>query len=62
VKKKPVFKFLPPVPQVNLAARVVIAEPDRELRQLYNLWLRSIGFKDITITASGRKCINEPSG
>jgi CheY-like chemotaxis protein len=47
------------VPQVKLTARVVIAEPDRELRQLYNLWLRSIGFKDITITASGGKCIEE---
>ena len=59
VKKKQVFKFIPPVPQVKLTARVVIAEPDPELRQLYNLWLRSIGFKDITITASGRKCTDE---
>ena len=59
VKKKEVLKFNPPVPQLKLTARVVIAEPDPELRQLYNLWLRSIGFKDITITASGRKCIDE---
>jgi hypothetical protein len=59
VKKKSVFKFIPPVLQVKLTARVVIAEPDPELRQLYNLWLRSIGFKDITITAIRRKCIDE---
>jgi CheY-like chemotaxis protein len=39
--------------------RIIVTEPDPDLRLLYSLWLHSAGFKDITITDSGRKCIDE---
>src|SRR5918999_6415538 len=41
------------------STRIIIVEPDYDLRLLYNIWRRSIGFKDMVIVDSGRKCIEE---
>jgi CheY-like chemotaxis protein len=59
VEKEPAFNFKPNVSEVKLPTQIIIAEPDPDLRILYSLWLHSIGSKDITITDSGRKCIDE---
>ena len=37
----------------------LIAEPDPDLRQLYGIYLSQMGYKDIVITDSGRKCLAE---
>lgn len=37
----------------------MIAEPDPDLRHLYSIWLGQLGFRDIVITDSGRKCLDE---
>jgi CheY-like chemotaxis protein len=47
------------VSQAGSSTRIIIAEPDSDLRSLYNIWRRSIGFKDMVIVDSGRKCIEE---
>src|SRR5215211_970766 len=61
VEKELAFNFKPVVSEVKLPTRIIIAEPNPDLRLLYSFWLHSIrfGFKDITITDSGRKCIDE---
>ena len=61
VEKEPAFNFKPNVSEVKLPTQIIIAEPNPDLRILYSLWLPSIGFgfKDVTITDSGRKCIDE---
>ena len=61
VEKESAFNFKPAVSEVKLPTRIIIAEPNPDLQLLYSFWLRSIrfGFKDITITDSGRKCIDE---
>ena len=45
--------------QAGSSTRIIIVEPDYDLRLLYNIWRRSIGFKDMVIVDSGRKCIEE---
>ncbi|MGA8107108.1 MAG: response regulator [Nitrososphaeraceae archaeon] len=45
--------------QIHLSKRVLIAEPDPDLRHLYSIWLRQMGYKDIVVTDSGRKCLDE---
>src|SRR5215217_2794467 len=57
-EKEPAYSVKPVVSQVKLPSRIIIAEPDCDLRLLYSFWLHSTGFKDITITDSGRKCID----
>ena len=47
------------VSEVQTPIRIIIAEPNSDLRQLYSLWLRSIGCKDTIITDSGRNCIDK---
>ena len=47
------------VSQAGSSTRIIIVEPDPDLRLLYNIWRRSIGFKDMVIVDSGRKCIEE---
>lgn len=47
------------VSQAGSSTRIIIAEPDLDLRSLYNIWRRSIGFKDMVIVDSGQKCIEE---
>ena len=38
---------------------ILVAEPEPDLQHIYNMWLRSKGFKNIIITDSGRKCLEE---
>ncbi|MGA9167638.1 MAG: response regulator [Nitrososphaeraceae archaeon] len=45
--------------QIHLSKRVLIAEPDPDLRHLYSIWLHQMGYKDIVVTDSGRKCLDE---
>ena len=47
------------VSEGTTALRIIIAEPNSDLRQLYSLWLPSIGCNDIIITDSGRNCIDK---
>jgi CheY-like chemotaxis protein len=49
----------PSASQIHLSKRVLIAEPDPDLRHLYSIWLRQMGYKDIVVTDSGRKCLDE---
>jgi len=39
--------------------QILVAEPEPDLQQIYNIWLRSRGFKNILITDSGRTCLDE---
>lgn len=39
--------------------QILIAEPEPDLQQIYEIWLRSMGFKDILITDSGRAYFDE---
>ena len=43
--------------QAGSSTRIIIVEPDYDLRLLYNIWRRSIGFKDMVIVDSGRKVL-----
>ncbi|GEM_PF-199449 len=43
----------------ELPIRVLVAEPDPDLQQMYSIWLRSMGFKEIVITNGGKKCLDE---
>lgn len=36
---------------------ILVAEPELDLQYVYNIWLRSKGFKNILITDSGKKCL-----
>ncbi len=38
---------------------ILIAEPNAELRSVYGMWLRSRGFKNMLVTDSGSKCLEE---
>jgi CheY-like chemotaxis protein len=38
---------------------ILVAEPEPDLRYVYNTWLRSKGFMNILITDNGRKCLDE---
>jgi len=43
----------------ELPIRALVAEPEPDLQQMYSIWLRSIGFKEIVITNGGKKCLDE---
>jgi CheY-like chemotaxis protein len=45
--------------QMKSQTHILIAEPNPELRSVYSMWLRSRGFKNILVTDSGSKCIEE---
>jgi CheY-like chemotaxis protein len=49
----------PAASQIHLSKRVLNAEPDPDLRHLYSIWLHQMGYKDIVVTDSGRKCLDE---
>lgn len=44
---------------LEIPIQILIAEPERDLQQVYSIWLRSMGFKNIAITDSGKKCLDE---
>lgn len=37
---------------------IIVVEPERDLGQVYDIWLRSWGFKNIIITDSGKRCLD----
>ncbi|HXX98575.1 MAG TPA: response regulator [Candidatus Bathyarchaeia archaeon] len=39
--------------------RILVVEPEPDHQQVYSIWLRSMGFKEIVITNSGNKCLDE---
>jgi DNA-binding response OmpR family regulator len=39
--------------------QILVAEPEPDLQHIYDIWLRSLGFKNILITDSGRTCLDE---
>ncbi|MRN68266.1 MAG: response regulator [Nitrosopumilales archaeon] len=47
------------IPPLEIPIQILVAEPERDLQQIYSIWLRSMGFKNMAITDSGKKCIDE---
>ena len=45
--------------QIESQAHILIAEPNAELRSVYGMWLRSRGFKNILVTDSGSRFLEE---
>ena len=43
----------------ELPIRVLVAEPEPDLQQMYSIWLRYMGFKEILITNGGKKLLDE---
>jgi CheY-like chemotaxis protein len=54
-----IWNTKPAASQIHHSKRVLIAEPDPDLRHLYSIWLHQMGYKDIVVTDSGRKCLDE---
>src|SRR6266480_2240237 len=38
---------------------IEVAESEPDLQQIYNIWLHSMGFKEVVITDSGKECLDE---
>ena len=38
---------------------VLVAEPEPDLQQMYSIWLRYMGLKEISITNGGKKLLDE---
>lgn len=49
----------PAVSLVGSQTHILVAEPDSDLRQIYNIWFRQMGFENILLTDSGRTCFDE---
>jgi len=49
----------PIISLVESQTHILVAEPEPDLQYIYNIRLRSSGFKNILITDSGRKCLAE---
>lgn len=49
----------PPVSLTDSQTQILVAEPEPDLQQIYDIWLRSMGFKNILITDSGTICLGE---
>ena len=45
--------------QMDSQTHILIAEPNAELRSVYDMWLRSRSFKNILVTDSGSRCLEE---
>lgn len=45
--------------QIESQTHILIAEPNPELRSVYEMWLQFRGFKNILVTDSGSKCLEE---
>lgn len=43
----------------ELPIRILVVEPEPDIQQIYNIWLKSLGFKEIVITDSGKSCLDE---
>jgi DNA-binding response OmpR family regulator len=44
---------------LEIPIHILVAEPERDLQQIYSIWLCSKGFKNLAITDSGKKCLDE---
>jgi CheY-like chemotaxis protein len=44
---------------LEIPIQILIAEPERDLQQVYDIWLRAMGFKNVAITDSGKKCLDD---
>jgi hypothetical protein len=51
----------PAVSPMESQSHILVAEPDPDLRQIYDIWLRHIGYENILLTDSGRTCFHELS-
>lgn len=49
----------PTISQIGSQIYILVAEPDPDLQQIYDIWLHYKGFKNILVTDSGRKIIEE---
>jgi CheY-like chemotaxis protein len=49
----------PAVSLMQSQSHILVAEPDPDLRQIYNIWLHRMGFENILLTDSGRTCFDE---
>jgi CheY-like chemotaxis protein len=49
----------PAVSLMESQTHILVAEPDHDIRQMYNIWLRHMGFENILVTDSGRACFDE---
>jgi hypothetical protein len=49
----------PTISLVEPQTHILVAEAELDLQHIYNIWLRSKGFKNIIITESGKKCLEE---
>jgi hypothetical protein len=59
---KQIVEPLPPLEHAeptNSQTHIIIAEPDPELRSVYDMWLQFKRFKNIVVTYSGRSCLEE---
>ena len=43
----------------ELPKRVLVAEPEPDIQQIYSIWLNSMAFKEVVSTDSGKKCLDE---
>jgi CheY-like chemotaxis protein len=49
----------PTISLMESQTHILVAEPEPDLQHIYNMWLRSKGFKNTLITHSGIKCLAE---
>jgi CheY-like chemotaxis protein len=49
----------PAVSPMESQSHILVAEPEPDLRQIYDIWLRHMGFENILLTDSGRTCFDE---
>ena len=49
----------PTTSPLEIPIHIFVAEPERDLRQIYSIWLSSMGFKSLVITDRGKKCLDE---
>jgi CheY-like chemotaxis protein len=49
--------FFPTIEELPI--RILVVEPEPDIQQIYNIWLKSLGFKEIVITDSGKSWLDE---
>jgi ribulose 1,5-bisphosphate synthetase/thiazole synthase len=47
------------ISSLEIPIYILVAEPERDLQQIYSIWLGSMGFKNVVITDSGKNCLDE---
>jgi CheY-like chemotaxis protein len=46
-------------PPKELPVRALVVEPEPDLQQMYSIWLRLMGFKEVVFADSAKKCLDE---